>query len=505
MSKIVSLDRALCLHPIDIAALFQGHSIAVIPNISIQEGWTFALCPCADLESCTLLKQKYHQRFISQAETAILQWRSKPAQIAVWAKCERCKLLYDVEQIEILSSLTYWTKEFLAQLLIEKKHIFLAFLRVYKFPELIEVSQDYIPTEKIGRFVGLPILGEQLAQPVKITQLTPVLEEAIFNSRKVQLEELRSPLHPELEELHGAITQLSSMCKTAQILAQDISAFLGWSSLADHNSQVDPDLLWIKTIADTGNSSNGHDFEKLTRKALIKLGFSNSRNNSKASLDPEATGGAGGIDFFCDAPFLVVGECKATQSENVPSKTPGQLLQLGKNHLQDDYDACIKIIFAAGDLTTDAKLTAESHQMNVIRPETLQKLVELKAKHPGAIDLLDLKPVLEVSPFGEEADDKLNQYIDRVWQKLKFRAALVKAVKHLTDSNKTQHQVVEISTCYRLLFAQQSGGNLDDVSVYEMLKELSSPLVGFLGRIDVGSINSDRFYFLRDFHPDNPS
>ena len=29
--------------------------------------------------------------------------------------------------------------------------------------------------------------------------------------------------------------------------------------------------------------------------------------------------------------------------------------------------------------------------MNVIRPETLQKLVELKANYPGSINLLELK------------------------------------------------------------------------------------------------------------------
>jgi hypothetical protein len=57
--------------------------------------------------------------------------------------------------------------------------------------------------------------------------------------------------------------------------------------------------------------------------------------------------------------------------------------------------------------------------MNVLRPETLQKLVEIKAKYQGAIDLIDLKPYLENSPFGEEADDKINEYIKSTMQKLK--------------------------------------------------------------------------------------
>ncbi|WP_198920685.1 hypothetical protein, partial [Anaplasma marginale] len=57
-------------------------------------------------------------------------------------------------------------------------------------------------------------------------------------------------------------------------------------------------------MAKVGNSSDGNEFEKLVRKGLIKLGFGNSNTNPKTSLDPDATGGAGGIDFYCETPYL---------------------------------------------------------------------------------------------------------------------------------------------------------------------------------------------------------
>jgi hypothetical protein len=308
----------------------------------------------------------------------------------------------------------------------------------------------------------------------------PVVSDRLFAQRKQQLVELRPPKHSELEDLHRAIAQFAIHHPTAQPLEQDLKVFLGWTDNSTIE-QPDLDLNWIQTIAETGNSSDGHQFEKLVRKSLIKIGFSNSRNHSKASLDPEATGGAGGIDFFCDAPYFVVGECKATKSEKVPSKTPGQLIQLGKNHLQDDYDPCVKIISAAGELTSDAELTATNHQMNVIKPETLQRLVELKATHPGVINLIDLKSCLESTPFG--------------------RRHIVETVKQLTqqNTNKTQFEVIEIRAHYNAKFAERDGSYFDnDIAVHELLIELSSPLAGYLGRLRGTSMPSDRFYFLRE-------
>ena len=199
--------------------------------------------------------------------------------------------------------------------------------------------------------------------------------------------------------------------------------------------------------------------------------------------------------------YQVVGECKATKSETVADGTPAQLIKLGHKHLQEQYNCCIKIIMAAGQLSKHAKQTAIGNQMNVIRPETLQKLVELKAKQPGSIDLLQLKPCLEQQPFGEEADAKVNRYIDDVREKLKVRSQIIQAVKQLC-SDSDFPTVVEIKVQYNATFAA-TDSKLTNESVKDLTIELSSPLTGYLGRIKGDNWQSDRFYFLRDLSLDD--
>lgn len=146
--------------------------------------------------------------------------------------------------------------------------------------------------------------------------------------------------------------------------------------------ELDQELAWIETIAKTGNSIDGHKFEKLVRKSLGFLGFNNDDHNQKLKLkhpqlkdglNPEKVGGAGGLDIFCEFPYFLVGECKATTSKSVPVKTPAQLIYLGNRHLQNDFDKCIKVIIAAGRLTSDAALTAKNNHINIMRPEIFRK------------------------------------------------------------------------------------------------------------------------------------
>ncbi|BAZ14049.1 hypothetical protein NIES4071_58890 [Calothrix sp. NIES-4071] len=136
------------------------------------------------------------------------------------------------------------------------------------------------------------------------------------------------------------------------------------------------------------------------------------------------------MDFYCEYPYPMVGECKATKSEKVPDSTPAQLLKIGMNHLgKAQYDNAIKLIVAAGELNSFAIRTATENGMNVITPETLQKLVELQASYKNSINLLELKECLLSSPFGI-ADEKVNNYIDKVNQDITLRARLVQLVKN---------------------------------------------------------------------------
>ena len=489
MNYSVFVDTALQLPAPDVEALIVGRMIAALPRTFIDPGRSFALYP-ADI-AIKLLPHEQHYRsiFLPTAKTSLAQLNSDKVTIKAWAKCELCQVLDEPESLKALSQLTIWTSDLLEETLVQRPYIFLAYFRVYLLSQPLEMS-----VHPSGNFVSLP-------NSLNVTDSTPVLSESIFAKRRQKLEKLEPPEHPELEELQSALVHLSTTNPKAKQLVAEIKIFLGWSEKLP-TTQPDPDLAWISAIALIGNSSDGNTFEKLVRKSFIKLGFTNSNNKPEASLNPESTGGAGGLDFYCETPYQVVGECKATKSETVADGTPAQLIKLGYKHLQEQYNCCIKIIMAAGQLNKHAKLTAIANHMNVIRPETLQRLVELKAKQPGSIDLLQLKPCLEQQPFGEEADAKANRYIDDVREKLKVRSQLIKIVKNRLEITGVDNAGVE--TLHGAYYANPNPPQpLKLEEMHEILIELSSPLTGYLGRIKGDNLWRDRFYFLRDLPLDD--
>ena len=484
MSQQVSIPTALRLPAPDIEALIQERAIAAMPRMFINPMRQFALYPSDTSINALPTEQYYRSNFLPTAQRTLAELGSETVLIKAWARCEVCQVLDETESLEALSQLTIWTIEGLQETVKQKQHIFLAFLRVYQLPQPLEMPL----VQSKSQFVALP-------QPLTVFQTSPVLSDRIVTQRRRQLEKLEPPQHPELEELQSAITLLSATNPAAEELDQDIKIFLGWAS-SQTAKRVDSDLAWIQKIAEVGNSSDGNQFEKLVRKSLLKLGFTNSNQNPQASLDPDATGGAGGLDFYCEAPYPVVGECKATKSEKVPDGTPAQLIKLGYKHLQEQYDRCIKLIVAAGDLTVAALQTAEGNKISVIRPETLQSLVELQAQYKGSIDLMKLKERLQ-GAYGL-ADEKVEQYLAEVRNDIKLRSQLVQAVKQLGELG-SEHLTAEIRVYYNAVLAKEPKSKLNELlQVHDLLVELSSPLTGYLGRIKGSDWKSDRFYFLRE-------
>jgi len=489
MSKLILLQTALALPNPDIEALIEGRMIAAMPRMFLNPGRTFALYPANLLVDLLPCEQHYRSHFLPIAQKALAQLNSDRVLIKAWARCESCKMVNDPESLEALSQLTIWKTKTLEQILQQRPFIFLAYLRVYLLPQPLEM-----PVHPSGNFVSLP-------KSLTVTDSTPVLSESIFAKRRQQLEKLEPPEHPELEELQSALVNLSTTNPKAKQLNAEIKMFLGWSEKSP-TTPPDPDLDWIKTISQIGNSSDGYGFEKLVRKGFIKLGFGNSNSNPKASLNPESTGGAGGLDFYCETPYQVAGECKASKNESVPNSVTAQLIHLGLTHLgQDRFDRSVKIILAAGPLTNPANQAAIQSKMNVIRPETLQRLVELKAKHPGSVNLLELKPCLEQQPFGEEADAKVNRYIDGVREKLKLRSHVLSILKKYLETTGSERASVDaLSGAYSM---SNPPKQLSREELHEILVELSSPLTGYAGRIKGDSLGRDRFYFLRDLRLDD--
>ena len=365
-----------------------------MPRKFINPGQQFALYPANVSIKLLPLEQHYRSIFSPIAQAAITKLGSETVSIKAWARCELCQILDDSESLEALSQLTVWTKDLLQQTLLQRPHIFLAYLRVYLLPQPLEV-----PVHTQARhFVPLP-------QQLTVNEITPVLSDRIFTQRRRQLEKLEPPLHPELEELQNAIALLFASNPVAESLNHHIKQFLGWTTTTQSNT-IPNDLAWIYTInnlgtaATGGNYEKGTAFEQIVQKSLAFLGF---------GVDPDAKGGAGGMDLYCTTPYPLVGECKAGKS--IPDSTVEQLDRIGKRHLgREDYEIAVKLIIGPGEPTRYLKESANQSIISIINPMTLQKLVELQAKYPGSINLIELKSYLKAG----QIDPQIDEYIDKV-------------------------------------------------------------------------------------------
>ncbi|QEI43538.1 hypothetical protein BMF77_04158 [Dolichospermum sp. UHCC 0315A] len=460
MNQSFSLPKALCLPVSDIEALIQGRTIAALPRQFIHPGQRFSLYPVDNTGNVLLIK--------------------------VWAKCQHCQTMdktTPLNTLDVLSQLTIWNLETFEEIIQKYENIFLAYLRVYHLPEPLEIRAIPNIQEKLGKFAPLP-------NNISVSEDKPVLSDYVFNQRKQQLEKREPSLNPELEELQSALSQIANNNPVAQQLENEIKVFLGWSNAPTTNT-IDADLDWIKTITSLGDRSiekdegksnyqAGTDFEIITRKSLNFLGF---------KVEEDHKGGAGGLDLYCSQPYSLVCECKAGKS--IPHNTVEELDRIGKRHLQENYLQAVRLIIGPGEPTKNLKESAQISKVSIIKAMTLQKLVELKAKYPGAINLIELKQYLEPG----QIDDKINEYIDKIEKEIKLRSDIIKVVKELSkEHNEISAMVTEIRSHYNAL----NPSKLTDEIVHCLLIELSSPLTGYLGREKGNDGKTDKFYYLRD-------
>jgi len=485
MSKSILLQTALALPNPDIEALIEGRMIVAMPRMFLNPGRTFALYP-ADNSNMPLMKPKQMSLFPESGQLELPLVILDKVLIKAWARCESCKMVNEPESLEALSRLTVWKIEALQQILQQRPFIFVAYLRVYLLPQPLELS-----VQSSSNFVSLPT-------SLNVTDTTPVLSDFLFAKRRKQLEKLEPPEHPELEELQSALVQLSTTNPKAKQLDAEIKMFLGWSS-DKPVKPIKPDLAWINTIAALGDRSieleekksnyqAGTDFENVVRDSLEFLGF---------TIDYAHKGGAGGLDLFCSKPYPLVGECKAGRL--IPSGTAEELIKLGGMHLgADKFLGYTKLVIGPGNPSVDMLKAAKEWKISIINAMTLQKLVEFKAKYPGAVNLVELKPYLET---GGQIDDRINDYIDKIEREIKVRSHIVTIVKSFLQDEGLQQAGVDA------LHGRYSGSNpperLSPEKMHEILIELSSPLTGYLGRIKGEHWRRDRFYFLRDLQLDD--
>jgi hypothetical protein len=480
MSESVMLDTALRLPAPDVEALIGGRMIAAMPRMFLDPGRQFALYPANASINQLPTERYYRPNFLPTAQTTFANLGSDIVWIKAWAKCELCQILNDPEAMEAVSQLTIWTTEALQQILLQRSHIFLAHLRVYLLPQPIEVPVH----NQERQFVPLP-------RSLSVTESSPVLSDRIFTQRRHQLEKLEPPLHPELEELQSAIAQLATTNPTAETLNHDIQTFLGWAS-DPPVKQLTSDLAWINTINELGTATTGGNYEKgtaferIVHKSLSFLGF---------GVDPNAKGGAGGMDLYCTTPYALVGECKAGKS--IPDNTVEELYRIGKRHLgKETYEKGVKLIIGPGEPTRNLRESAKVSSISIIKPMTLQRLVELKAKYPGSINLIELKPYLEAG----QIDYRLDEYIEKVKSNINLRSHIVQLVKTYLEN--TGNERVSVHSLHGAYAISNPPQPLKPEALHEILVELSSPLTGYVGRIKGSDWQRDHFYFLRDLKVD---
>ena len=446
---MISIANGLRISATNLDALRSGAIVGAFSKTFLVPDKSFALYPDLQTENSDLVT------------------------VDLWAECKSCENIDITFGISELSQLTALPIEELESIFQQRASIFLLVLRVYKLPNPIQVQN-----QSTGNFVPLP-------ETVTIFEKIPILDDEQFQEVQDRSKPLVLTIDPEppsdpFGEGDIIIINPNPLPPTPPIPTLT-------------NSPDINDLSWIQTIStlgdrsieeDKGSKSNyqaGTDFENIAKKGLEFLGF---------TIDEFHKGGAGGLDLFCSKPYPLTGECKAGKS--VPSGTTEELLKLGGMRLgRERFLESKKLIVGAGKVSNDVITASHEWKVSIIKAITLQKLVELKAKYKGAVNLFEFKEYLKAG----QIDNKIEDYIQKVEGEIKLRSYIVQTVKELQDADAEYPIPIEIRTHYN---AKKQGSNLSLDFTKEILIELSSPLAGYLGRVKGNEGNSDRFYYLRD-------
>ena len=449
---MISIANGLRISATNLDALRSGAIVGAFSKTFLVPDRAFALYPDLQIENSDLVT------------------------VDLWAECKSCENIDITFGIEKLSQLTELPIEELKSIFQQRASIFLLVLRVYKLPNPIQVQQ-----QSTGNFVSLP-------ETITISEKIPILDDEQFQEVQKGSEDLVLTIIPD--RFPDIILDDHDFLEiNPKILAVEPQEVI------DEETQPNNSLSWIKTISklgdrsietDTGNTGKtnwkaGTDFENIVRKALEFLGF---------KADYTHKGGAGGLDLLCLEPYALFGECKA--GKKIPNDTAVQLLNLGTLRRGDLFPKAVKLIIGAGKPTPQLEDAAKVHGMAIINAVTLQRLVELKSKYLGSIDLIELRKYF----VGGQSNQEIDKYIEKVTNEMKLRSHIVNLVKRCLETfNSSNVDLNALSGAYHFSNPPQ---NLSKEELKEILIELSSPLVGYLGRVEEDGKKCDRFYYLRD-------
>lgn len=449
---MISIANGLRISATNLDALRSGAIVGAFSKTFLAIDRAFALYPDLQLENSDLVT------------------------VDLWAECKSCENTDSTFGISKLSQLTALPIEELESIFQQRASIFLLVLRVYKLPNPIQVQQ-----QSTGNFVPLP-------ETITIFEKIPILNDEQFQQIQDQSKPLDLKIIPEPPSDYFGDDDFV-------IKPNPTPTIPPLTSIPDIK-----DLSWIQTIStlgdrsieeDKGSKSNyqaGTDFENIVKQSLEFLGF---------TVDITHKGGSGGLDLFCSKPYPVAGECKSGKSKS--DKAVEQIDRIAKRILKENYlSASGLIILGSGEEPSNqliesaisSKVTG-SIKINIIKAITLQKLVELKAKYDGTIDLFELKKCLQ----GGQIDEEIDKYIQKIEGEIKLRSYIVNTIKNFL--NISPFEDIDINIIYGLC-ATNAPKQLLIEELKDLLIELSSPLAGYLGRVEENGKKCDRFYYLRD-------
>ena len=479
----IQIMNGIQLPAFDVEMLALGKLI-VVPFKQFQpEGKASWLYPCQQLPNNLSLEEYYQPEYLAKARNSWAKYSTYPIHLKFWARCEYQWRINNPEQKDILPKIaqsTIWNLTALENIFQQQKVLKLLILRVYHLSKPCIVNT---PTDT-GSFYWTK--SEDIISNANENDIS-VVSDSSFSQRKSLILSGNISPYQNIEALQFKCENISETNRDIENLNHDIKQFLGWYSVPPI-PKLDKSLDWIKTITTLGDRSiekddtisnyqAGTNFEIVTRKSFNFLGF---------KVEEDHKGGAGGLDLYCSQPYSLVCECKAGKS--IPHNTVGELDRIGKRHLQENYLQAVRLIIGPGEPTKNLKESAQISKVSIIKAMTLQKLVELKAKYPGAINLIELKQYLEPG----QIDDKINEYIAKIEKEIKLRSHLVQLIKKADKKVGIEY----IEGVYDVSNPPQTILNIQEM--HDILIELSSPLTGYLGRIKEDDWKKDRFYYLRD-------
>ena len=448
---MISIANGLRISATNLDALRSGAIVGAFSKTFLAINRSFALYPDLQVENSDLVT------------------------VDLWAECKSCESIDNTFDLLKLSQLTALPIEELESIFQQRASIFLVVLRVYKLSNPIQVQQ-----QSTGNFVPLP-------ESITIFEKIPILDDEQFQQIQDQSKDLElSIISSQFPDI--ALDDEDFLKINSNILSAETQEVI------DEENQINDSLSWIKTISKLGDRSikedkgksnyqAGTDFENIVKDSLEFLGF---------TIDEAHKGGAGGLDLFCSKPYPLTGECKAGKS--IPNGAVKQLVALGGAHLGVDkfIKSSVKLVIGAGNPTDPMLHDAQEWKVSIIKAMTLQKLVELKAKYDGAVNLFELKQYMQAG----QIDDKIHEYIQKVESDIKLRSHVVQTVKNFLLNNSFKE--VETNVIFGLYAGSNPPKSLSTEELKEILIELSSPLAGYLGRVEEDGKKCDRFYYLRD-------